>query len=151
MILKTYSAPTNLFVLGANITKKKEDEELCVFITDDYCSGLVAVNNDNAIHIETEGSLLVVTKEQLDKAISEFEDIESSEEMGVVELSNFIGDIYVQLLDEDGKDCLKENPDLSEHLVYEYREDLENEWRDVQLSFIGSCDSYTQKELKDLL
>jgi len=148
--LKTYTTPLDLFVIGANITKTKEDEEACILITDDYCSGGIKGNKNTDFWIETEGYMVLLTQEQFDKALKECEDADFSEETGVVEFKAFTGDIYVRLL-ENGVDCLKEDPDMDEYLVYEYREDLPNEWRDVELLFSGNYTFSCKKELKDYL
>lgn len=149
-LLKNYTTPVDLYVIGANITEKKEDEEVCLFITDDYCSGVVKGNKNTNFWIETDGSMLILTADQFDKAIQN-ENIEDSEEMGVIVFKDFTGDVYVRLTDDEGNDCLKENPDLTEHLVYQYKDELENEWRDVELLFSGNYLSSEKKEIKNFI
>lgn len=146
-LLKTYTTPTTLYVSGANITKVKEDEETCFHITDDYCSSGV-MTNDTEWWIETDGSVVVMNYEQLVKAVNETEYLEDSENLGVVEVHDFVGTISVDLLDDDGNGTLTNDVNLEEDLEYQCRNGF-NRWREPMIYLEGTFTKYERKELGD--
>lgn len=148
--LKTYTTPTTLYVIGT-IMFEKEDEELCVRITDDYSGGVVRGNKSTDALIETDGAMTVCTFEQLEHGLNSIDAFDLVEDCGIIEFVNFTGDVYVSLSDEDGKDWLKEDADLEDYLMYEYSDDYPEEglYLDVVLLFSGEYGRSIRKNVKD--
>lgn len=154
-LIKSYTEFTTIYVLGCDFENRKPT----VSLTDDYmncdCVHTSKVDPKNFNipggnkSLETGGYLYILTQEELDEEIDDIIRECSSQEGFKIE--NFIGDIYVDVLDEEDNSILKENANLKDYLMYETEDETECE--EIRIIFPeGSLSNAGDvEEIKDLL
>ena len=153
--IKTYTTPTNLLIVGTSAFKK-EHEDVCIHMTDDYCSGSVQGNKNTDEWIETDGSMTIIKFDNLETALNDPEYPDSLydlENIECVQISDFVGDVYVRLVDDDKKDHLKADFDIKEYTTHQENEDEadedDREWLETILLFSGDYSRSIKSDLSE--
>jgi len=124
MIIKTIKEPQDIFIVGCWVTEEiysDKNNRRGFKITDDYSGFDIFVGSnshtkDRTHSIECDGFGTILTAEEISKYKDEIE--ESYEDCDIVMLPNFIGDIVVGVIDDDGNKTY-EDLDLDDYLVFQ--------------------------------
>ena len=127
-LLKTITEPTNIYIVGTSFTHR--EPPITVMYTDDY-SGHSVCNGEEMIDVCNEGGFSLYTEEEMQLALLElyswFETNPDYYDQDTVVLPNYVGNIYVDLVDENNESVLKANPNLT-YLRDQYEEERENDY-----------------------
>lgn len=155
-LIKSVTEPTTLYVLGCNfenlkpnlIVEEGNKEPIDLLHKDEDYEG----ENPN-LTIMTRGTLHLLTQEELDKNLSDIDKCGWSLSREGVKIENFSGDIYVDIVTEDGDSVSPETVDLTENIYDSYPEDYH--WEDDLYLHVlfpeGSLDGLEQEEVGNLL
>lgn len=117
-IIKSVAKPTTLYVLGTGF---EGDIESSFGLTDDYYM-LDVKGVNKTIYLETDVFVNILTQEELNKYRKIIYDNECETGGSGIEmiiLHDYVGDIMVGLLSDDGVDNLIDNFDKSEYIMYQ--------------------------------
>lgn len=143
-LLKTYSTPTTIYVMGCDFTGKDQTFS----ITDDYHSLDISHGAKRDLLVDTVGYAFILTQSELDEMKDKVEDTSLNQEGFMVK--DFIGDIFIDVYDEDNKSILKEKFDIKSNLMYEVED--KSSWGGVKLIFpTGSLDGVHIMECGEIL
>ena len=119
-LLKTFNNQ-DVYILGYDITNIKETFS----ITDDYHSLRLQFKDDYR-YMETTGFCFILTQEELDLYKSKIEtENADSDDIYCVKISNYTGNIYLDVIDDDIEESvLEEELDLEEYVLDQTTEDL---------------------------
>lgn len=163
-LIKSYVEPTTIYVMGCWF----KGFDSTFGITDDYaycyCIHIPTKGDGNKYtsytipngnkSLDTCGRIYILTETELALALVGMDDdakIELSQDGFKVE--NFIGDIYVDVINEEGLSLLKPNPNMKEDLLYEILDEHRDEGeRDIRLIFPeGSLNGSETMECRKLV
>jgi hypothetical protein len=120
MIIKTIKEPQDIFIVGCWIAEELISNGFKV--TDDYSGFDVFVgstSNPRTHSVECDGFGTILTAEEMVKYKDEIE--ESYEDCDIIMLPNFVGDIVVGAITDDGERF--EDLDLDDYLIHQVDED----------------------------
>ena len=114
MIIKTFTKPTNVLIIGAYLEGYESN-----MITDDFISFTTRIGNKD-IDTESDGFFNILTEEEFcsflfnDKIENPYEDGGIYEDCSKILLKNYIGNIEAKAFDCDNETIEYEIPDMSE-------------------------------------
>lgn len=162
-LLKSFLEPTTIYVMGCWF----KGYDSTFGITDDYstCDCIhIPTENDGKEYtsfripngnkmIETYGGVYILTHTQLALALQEMDESNAGLNQEGFKIENFMGDIYVDVVNGDGLSILKPNPNMNEDLLYEILDGHEDDdGRDIKLIFPeGSLNGVEKKECGEIL
>jgi hypothetical protein len=123
-LLKTYTLPTDLYILGiSNPTSSKDD----ILLMDDECPIDVVLQGEDKYHINTEGYINFVEGPNLPEFLKCIDgDLENYEYCDYIKLTDFVGTVHLNAKTEsDGSYVHIEDIDMSEYIHYQGDESLE--------------------------
>lgn len=163
-LLKSFPEPFTIYVMGCWF----KGTDSTFGITDDYSScqcihkptdndgdNYTSFRGENSNKsIDTWGGVYIFTDTQLAIARQPMDDYDEAglNQEGFV-IKDFVGDIYVDVINQDGLSILKENPNMKEDLLYEILDGHEDdEGRDIRIIFPeGSLDGVEVMECGKIL
>lgn len=132
IVIKTFNIPTNVYIIG-NWFK---DLDATFGITDDY-STLTISNGRQKMYMETDGWVHILSEQEFNDNKHRLEYPGDCEAMI---LPNFVGDLSVSVIAEDGEDLLTEY-DPEEYLMHQsFRQTNDKDVEDYMLNVPESVD-----------
>jgi len=118
-LVRTVKEKSNIYITGYQFSNSTVGST--VLITDDYTAFYVS-NGLEVRGVSSEGGLDIYDEAEMIIAVNDlmpyFEvDGEYNEDMLFIE--DFVGDIYVDMCDDEGESVLKETADIEDHLQFQ--------------------------------
>lgn len=137
MILRTFTEPTTIYLIGADFTDKQQTFGL----TDDECAITVKCPTEDA-WMDTCGFVFIYTQEELDANI---DSLDASGYESKITFKDYVGNIKLEAKCEIEKgvfeDAFVDELDLTEYVMYQYKDEYEDLDVDVFLVMDQDFDS----------
>lgn len=117
ILLKTYTQPTTIYIVGNDFGGLKETFSL----TDDYMSLLIKSGSQQRF-METDGFCFIMTEQEFNERK---DDLDDSSYQDFIKIENFEGDIHVKVIDNENNEILEEDATLDDYLMHQTKDDAE--------------------------